>query len=199
MRYIRYACIAIFAIALIAVALANRNFVTLNLLPDEISGLFAVAPTVQLPLFIVIFGGILTGLLVGFGWEWLREHTVRAENARNARDVRRLEREVKRLKTEKHEGKDEVLALLDVGVVVREGEIYLAVVATADAGASAELRYTEVPLSALGATLPADGSHPGVALDIANPGTQARLDCSTGPQRFCSIAWLGGGTHALFL
>lgn len=113
MRYIRYACIAIFAIALIAVALANRNFVTLNLLPDEISGLFAVAPTVQLPLFIVIFGGILTGLFVGFVWEWLREHTVRAENARNARDVRRLEREVKRLKTEKHEGKDEVLALLD--------------------------------------------------------------------------------------
>lgn len=113
MRYIRYACIAIFAIALIAVALANRDAVTLNLLPQEIAGLFAVAPSVQLPLFIVIFGGILTGLLVGFVWEWMREHAVRAENARNAREVRRLEREVKRLKSEKHEGKDEVLALLD--------------------------------------------------------------------------------------
>ncbi|WP_299732731.1 LapA family protein [uncultured Tateyamaria sp.] len=113
MRYIRYACIAVFAIALIAVALANRGPVTLKLLPDEIAGLFAVAPTVQLPLFLVIFGGILTGLLVGFIWEWMREYAVRAENARNAREVRRLEREVKRLKSEKHEGQDEVLALLD--------------------------------------------------------------------------------------
>ncbi|KIC50893.1 LapA family protein [Tateyamaria sp. ANG-S1] len=113
MRYIRYACIAIFAVALIAVALANRGMVTLKLLPDEIAGLFAVAPTIELPLFVVIFGGIIAGLLVGFVWEWMREHTIRAENARNARDKRRLEREVKRLKTEKHEGKDEVLALLD--------------------------------------------------------------------------------------
>ncbi|WP_147111459.1 LapA family protein [Tateyamaria sp. syn59] len=113
MRYIRYACIAIFAVALIAVALANRGMVTLKLLPDEIAGLFAVAPTIELPLFVVIFGGIIVGLLVGFVWEWMREHAIRAENARNARDKRRLEREVKRLKSEKHEGKDEVLALLD--------------------------------------------------------------------------------------
>ena len=113
MRYIRYACIAVFALALIAVALANRGLVTLKVLPDEIAGLFAVTPSVQLPLFVVIFGGIVAGLLVGFVWEWLREHAVRAENARNAKEVRRLEREVKRLKAEKHEGKDEVLALLD--------------------------------------------------------------------------------------
>lgn len=113
MRYIRYACIAIFAVALIAVALANRGMVTLKLLPTEIAGLFAVAPSIELPLFVVIFGGIIAGLLVGFVWEWLREHNIRAENARNAREMRRLEREVKQLKTEKHEGRDEVLALLD--------------------------------------------------------------------------------------
>ncbi|WP_299375947.1 LapA family protein [uncultured Tateyamaria sp.] len=113
MRYIRYACIAVFAIALIAVALANRGMVTLNLLPTEVAGMFAVAPSIELPLFVVIFGGIVAGLLIGFVWEWLREHAIRAENARNAREVRRLEREVKRMKSEKHEGQDEVLALLD--------------------------------------------------------------------------------------
>lgn len=113
MRYIRYACIALFAVAMIAVALANRGLVTLQLLPTEIAGLFAVAPSIQLPLFLVIMGGILVGLLVGFVWEYLREHSVRAENARNAREVRRLEREVKRLKADKHQGEDEVLALLD--------------------------------------------------------------------------------------
>lgn len=113
MRYVRYLCIAIFAIALITVAIANRGLVTLKVLPDGIANLFAVAPSVELPLFVVIFLGIIIGLLVGFVWEWLREHTVRAENARNAREVRRLMREVKRLKSDKHEGKDEVLALLD--------------------------------------------------------------------------------------
>ena len=35
MRYIRYLCIAIFALALIAVALANRAIVPLRVLPAE--------------------------------------------------------------------------------------------------------------------------------------------------------------------
>jgi putative membrane protein len=80
MRYIRYACIAVFAIALIAVALANRGEVTIKLLPAEIAHLFAVSPAVELPLFVVIFGGILTGLLVGFIWEWMREHAIRGKS-----------------------------------------------------------------------------------------------------------------------
>lgn len=113
MRYIRYACIATFAVALIAVALANRGMVMLQLIPTEVAGWFAVNPQVELPLFIVIFGGIVAGLLVGFVWEWIREHNQRAEAARQAREMRRLEREVAKLKGEKHEGKDEVLALLD--------------------------------------------------------------------------------------
>ncbi|ASM73083.1 MULTISPECIES: LapA family protein [Roseobacteraceae] len=113
MRYIRYACIAIFAIALIAIALANRELVMLKVLPQEAAGYFAMNPTIQLPLFVVIFLGIIVGLLVGFVWEWMREHAVRAEASRKAREIRKLEREVKRLKGEKHEGKDEVLALLD--------------------------------------------------------------------------------------
>ena len=113
MRYVRYACITIFALALIAVALANIESVTVQLLPAGIAHLFAVTPQIELPLFVVIFISIVVGLLVGFVWEWMREYGVRADNARNARDVRRLEREVKRLKGEKHEGKDEVFALLD--------------------------------------------------------------------------------------
>ena len=113
MRYIRYLCIAIFAIALISIALANRQTVTLKMLPDEISQWFAVNPQAELPLFIVILGGIVAGLLVGFIWEWIREYGLRAEAAREAREKRRLEREVARLKAEKHQGKDEVLAVLD--------------------------------------------------------------------------------------
>ena len=113
MRYIRYACIAIFAVALAFVALANREMVSLQLIPAEVAGWFSINPQIELPMFIVIFGGIIVGLAVGFVWEWIREHNHRAEAAREAREKRRLERELARLKQEKHEGKDEVLALLD--------------------------------------------------------------------------------------
>jgi len=113
MRYVRYLCIAIFAVALIAVALANRAMVPLKVLPAEVSGWFALNPQIELPLFVVILGSILAGLLIGFVWEWIREYGQRAEAAKQAREMRRLEREVTRLKSEKHQGKDEVLALLD--------------------------------------------------------------------------------------
>lgn len=113
MRYIRYACIAVFGIALVAIALANRDYVTVQVLPNEIANLFAANPQISLPMFIVIYGGVLAGLFVGFVWEWIREHDQRAEAARTAREMRRLEREVKRLKGEQNAGQDEVLAILD--------------------------------------------------------------------------------------
>ena len=113
MRYLRYLCIAIFAVALVSVALANRAMVSLQVLPTEVSGLFAMNPSVELPLFAVILGSILMGLLVGFVWEWIREYGERASAAKTAREMRRLKRENEKLKSEKHEGKDEVLALLD--------------------------------------------------------------------------------------
>jgi putative membrane protein len=113
MRYIRYACIALFAVALIAVALANRSIVTLKVLPNELAGLFAVNPSINLPMFVVIFGGIIAGLMVGFVWEWFREHSVRSEASKVGRNVRRLEREVTRLRGDTEGGQDDVLALLD--------------------------------------------------------------------------------------
>ncbi|MCZ0813662.1 MAG: LapA family protein [Pseudomonadota bacterium] len=113
MRYIRYASIAIFAVALILVALANRGLVAVKLVPDELSGLAALNPSHEVPLFVVIYGGIVAGLVIGFIWEWIREHGERVAAARQARELRALRAEVRRLKGEKHEGKDEVLALLD--------------------------------------------------------------------------------------
>lgn len=113
MRYVRYLCIATFAVALVSVALANRGVVSLQVLPPEVSGLFAVNPSIDMPLFIVILGSILAGLLVGFVWEWIREYGERAEAAKRAREMRRLQRELDKLKAQQHEGKDEVLALLD--------------------------------------------------------------------------------------
>lgn len=113
MRYIRYASIAIFAVALILVALANRGMVSVRLLPEELAGLAALNPSYEVPLFIVIFGGVLAGLIVGFIWEWIREAKERMAAARQAAEMQRMRAEIRRLKGEKHQGKDEVLAILD--------------------------------------------------------------------------------------
>ena len=113
MRYIRYACIAVFAVALIAVSLANRQIVTLKVLPTEVAGLFSLNPSIELPLFVVIFIGIALGVIIGFVWEYLREHQHRAAVTRKDREVGQLKRELRRVQSDANEGKDEVLALLD--------------------------------------------------------------------------------------
>ncbi len=118
MRYIRYAILAAIAICLVTVALANRETVTLNLLPTGLAELIsypAEANTLALPLFVVIFGGIIAGLFLGFVWEWLREHKHRAEAANQRREKERLAREVARMKTEKAKDGDDVLAMLESG------------------------------------------------------------------------------------
>ncbi|MCR9111133.1 LapA family protein [Marivita sp. XM-24bin2] len=113
MRYIRYAFLAALAIALVSIALANRGMVMLQLLPSGLADLAGMNRSIELPLFIVIFGGIIAGLLIGFVWEWLREHKHRAAAAQRQAEVKRLERELRRTKAERDKDKDEVLALLD--------------------------------------------------------------------------------------
>lgn len=113
MRYIRYAFLASLGVVLISVALANRGMVTLTLLPTPMGDLLNFNLSVSLPLFIVIFLGIGAGLLIGFVWEYLREHKHRAAAGVAQRNLKNSEREVRRLKGKANEEKDEVLALLD--------------------------------------------------------------------------------------
>jgi hypothetical protein len=82
-------------------------------LPDELAGFATLNPTYDLPLFVVIFGGILAGLIIGFIWEWIREAAERAAAARQARELASLRAEVARLKKAGSQDRDEVLALLD--------------------------------------------------------------------------------------
>ncbi|MCR9125684.1 MAG: LapA family protein [Rhodobacteraceae bacterium] len=113
MRYIRYAILAALTIVLVSVALANRETVVLELLPSGLAELAGQNWSVALPQFVVIFGGVAAGLLVGFVWEWIREHKHRRVASQSTRQARQLEREVNRLKTERNKDKDEVLAILD--------------------------------------------------------------------------------------
>lgn len=114
MRLIKYSFLAAVAVILMVLALANSGKVTLTVLPESLASATGFSWAIELPLFVVIFGGILAGLLIGFIWEWFREHKHRAEAALRRSEVQKLESELKRLKGEKarDEG-DEVLALLD--------------------------------------------------------------------------------------
>lgn len=113
MRYIRYAILGALGVVLVSVCLANRTIVDLKLLPDAVAELAGMNPSISLPLFVVVLGGLGAGLVVGFIWEWLREHKHRRAVSTQNREVKKLSREVQKLKQQKNEGKDEVLALLE--------------------------------------------------------------------------------------
>lgn len=114
MKYLRYLFLALLAMCLVTVALANRGMVQLKLLSADMAAFTGLDWQIELPLFLIVFGGIIAGLLIGFVWEWMREYKHRAEATRAKRDAAQLHREVKRLKTQTGP-KDDVLALLDDG------------------------------------------------------------------------------------
>ena len=112
-RLLKYAFLIVVAIGLVLVAMANRDVVVLELIPIELSAWVGVHYAIELPLFLVVLGGVVIGLLVGFVWEWLRESRHRAEAKAQRRNAQRLEREMQTIKGREDEGKDEILALVD--------------------------------------------------------------------------------------
>lgn len=119
MRYIKYAFLLVIGVCLLTIALANRGMVTLRLLPEEIAELAGLSTSAELPLFLVILSSIVVGLLIGFVWEWLREHRYRRDGARAKREARQMGQEVARLKGGDPEKGDDVLALLETGSKAR--------------------------------------------------------------------------------
>ncbi|MBN8630383.1 MAG: LapA family protein [Anaerolineae bacterium] len=114
MRYLRLIFLGLVGLALLTVALANRAPVGVKLLPEDLAALTGMTWAIEVPLFLVIFGGIILGVLIGFVWEWFREHGHRAAASQKSREVTRLERELAVLKDSTTvPPKDEVLALLE--------------------------------------------------------------------------------------
>jgi lipopolysaccharide assembly protein A len=113
-RYLRLIFLGLVGLGLLTVALANRALVTVRLLPEDLAALTGLTWGAELPLFVVIFGGIIAGVLIGFVWEWFREHGHRATASQKSREVARLERELAVMRDATSAGpKDEVLALLE--------------------------------------------------------------------------------------
>lgn len=113
MRYVRYILLAVLTIALVSVALANRAVVAVQLLPADLSALFGANWGLELPMFLVIFASIIVGLLIGFVWEWLREHKHRASAQSARKTVTKLERELATMQDTRSLPADDVLAILE--------------------------------------------------------------------------------------
>ncbi len=112
-RYLRYAFLIALALVLLTVALANRAPVAVRLLPDDLAALTGLTWGMELPLFLIIFAGIVAGLLIGFVWEWFREMKHRTTASTKSREVARLERELAVLRDTTTVPQDDILALLD--------------------------------------------------------------------------------------
>lgn len=111
MRTIRLIILAIILLAIVILAIANLGLVTVNLLP---SGLDYLMPgmNIQLPLFVVILAAVAAGLVIGYLFEYLREHKHRRLAARKIRETERLNREIDGLRRDTGKPKDDVLAIL---------------------------------------------------------------------------------------
>ena len=112
-RFLKYAFLLVLIAVLLVVALANRQVVTLKLLTPELETWSGWTWSIDVPLYFVAFGGVAIGLLIGFVWEWIREAKHRHEVTKRQNQVRHLKREVNKLKGEKNEGRDDVLALIE--------------------------------------------------------------------------------------
>lgn len=113
MKMLRTGFWAVVGVCLIIIGLANRGPVTVRAMPEALSSMLGLSPDIELPLFVVIFIGVAAGLLIGFFWEWLREHKFRSEARSKGREVVQLRREMDRMRDSDGDGKDDVLALLE--------------------------------------------------------------------------------------
>ncbi|MEL6126958.1 MAG: LapA family protein [Pseudomonadota bacterium] len=109
-RYIRLLLLLVIAVAMVLLAIANREFVTVEMVPSQFA---AVAQySIDVPLFVLMFAMATGGFVIGWSWEYLREWRLRSESSQRKRQVEKLETEVSTLKKRTGTEEDDVLALL---------------------------------------------------------------------------------------
>jgi len=110
MRTVKLVLLGLILIALVVLALANRELVTLHLLPEAMARVMPIS--VQLPLFVVCLLSVVVGMVLGYLLEWLREHKHRRQATQKTREAAKLNVEVDRLRRQSGKAEDDVLALL---------------------------------------------------------------------------------------
>lgn len=113
LRFVKLLFLALVLLALVFLFLANNEPVTLNLMPDVMANAMRIQNELTLPLFLVVCGALVVGIVVGFVLEWLREHRFRAEAKTQRREATRLGQEVAAMKGRSSDTQDDVLAILE--------------------------------------------------------------------------------------
>lgn len=115
MRAIRFAFFVILAVVLVLVAAANRDLMTVSLLPPAVAPFAGGQWSLTMPAFVALFLAMVFGVLVGLVWEWIRESGLRAESSRRAQHLADLQREMGHLRQTQAPAapRDDVLAILD--------------------------------------------------------------------------------------
>ena len=113
LRILRYVLIGLVGLCLVVFSLSNTGPVQVRAMPDNLAAFLGVHWQIEAPLFLVMLGGVVAGLLIGFVWEWLREHKHRATARSKAREVSKLEREISVMRDSNTVPQDDILALID--------------------------------------------------------------------------------------
>lgn len=108
LRYIKILLLLLIAVALVVIAVANSQPVVLSLLPD---GILSEAETNDLrlanvPLFAVLFGALLFGILIGEMIEWSRERKYRRLAAERKRALEEANARIRELARKAGEEED---------------------------------------------------------------------------------------------
>lgn len=112
MRVITYLLLALFAIFVIGLSVANRHYIEVNSAPDFTAYGLPASPSFGLPLYLVALLCAAIGFILGTAREYLREGRIRRRSAERRRELGRLQQEVEALKSRANiDEDDEIIAL----------------------------------------------------------------------------------------
>ncbi|SOH92638.1 Protein of unknown function [Monaibacterium marinum] len=110
MRILKMTLLAILAVLIVLLIIANRETVTVELLPSQLG--FLTTWNQQMPLSVVMIVMATGGFALGWFWEWLRDQRTRTVAKQRRRQIVALEREVTTLRRDSGAVEDDVLELL---------------------------------------------------------------------------------------
>jgi hypothetical protein len=112
MRTLKYIVLAVIAIVVIGLSVANRHTVDVAVAPDFTAYGFPPSLHFDVPLFLVALACGALGFMVGAAREYLREGRVRARARAARREAGELKREVHELKARQNiDEDDEIISL----------------------------------------------------------------------------------------